>query len=232
MAKNQYGLPTLYGNQYGTNRQQFGYREVLNPFRQPNVGQMPPPQSGGRGNPPPAWNPPGTNQPPGGRGNGDGSGNGLGTLANPFGAGGAQPTQGGGAWYRPNPVGMTASYAYAPRQMPADTYVNPNSAAYRQSMGAFSPTGDNQPLWDVLPVQYKLTLSQWAAAGAGAYSQAYLDAMRAGSLGVVMDGKYMSGNDAAALIKSKADAYMNQLAQARQQGQPQPQPTPFRVGLQ
>ena len=228
-------LPTLYGNQYKQGRaQRYGFDQVLNPFRQPpqggmgggNIGRLPPPQGGGQD----GIYPPGTHQkePPRGTGAGDG----LGTLQNPFAGTGYGQPQGGGAWYRPNPVGVTASYAYAPRQMPADTYVDPNAAAYRQSMGSFAPSGDNQALWDVMPVQYKLTLSQWAAAGAGAYSQAYLDAMRAGSLGVIMDGKYMSGNEAAALIQSKANQYLQQKAQYAAQNKPQPSANPFKIGLQ
>lgn len=235
MAKTPYGLPTLYGNQYGQ-KQKYGFGNVLNPFNQPpqgtgqgSIGKLPLPQPGQPPKwQPPTWNPPGTNQPPSGNGTATYTGPG----ATPFGGGAVGGQAGGGAIYQPTPPNyITASYAYKPRQMPGDTYVNTSSAAYKQSLGAFSPSADNQKLWEALPQQYQLSLNQWAAAGAGAYSQAYLDAMRAGSTGVIFNGQYMAGNDAAALIQQKALDYMNQIAQARQQNKPRPQPTPFYVGV-
>ena len=168
----------------------------------------------------------------------------------PFGAGGSTSTpfggwgqgaqsQGRGGWWTPTPPNWATDYSlYQRREMPGATYVDPNSAAYRQSMGSFSPSADNQSLYQALPPQYQLTLNQWAAKGGGAYSQAYLDAMRAGDMAVtVFDPNTgtrvrMSGNGAAALIKQEADKWWNGMQSATQQQKQYEaanQVTPFRV---
>lgn len=228
MAQGQYGLPTLYGNQYGK-PQKVGFGQVLNPFRQPpqggSVGRLPPPQSGGDNG-----YPPGTHQKEPPRGTGDG---GMGSAVSPFAVngGGGAGQNGMGAWYKPTPEPyITSSYSYRPRQFEGDANVDTTSAFYRQNMGAYTPSDPKLgAVWNAMPTQTQLELSSWARAGAGAYTNALLQAQMIGPNGMQIDGQYMSGDQAVEYIKNKARQYMSQLAQARQQNQPQPQATPFRV---
>lgn len=225
MANNPYMLPTLAGNGYGVPAPV--KPPTPNPVRGGGSDPRYLPPAGG-GLPPQPW---GVNNHvqgnPLGGGMGTGGvmgGMGLSPFSNPASSGAA-----GGGIYRPNPVGNTAGYAYLPRQFEADANVDTGSAFYKQNMGAYTPTDpEAQKIWAVFPVQDKLELSSWARAGGGAFSDAILQAFQAGPNAVVIDKKYMSGTDAVEYIKTKARAYMDAIAKARQQSQQPPQ-TPNRI---
>jgi len=214
---NPFVLPTLAGNQYG------GGRDDLNPTRnRPNPTRP-------ANNEPQPWGVNNRVRPnpmqAGGNTNLNGGMGGVGTLLNPTLA------QGGGRFYQPSPVNSTAGYAYTPRQFEADANVNTNSAFYKQNMNGYTPSDpEGQKIWAAMPVQTRLELSSWARAGAGAYTDALLQAQAIGPSGVIFEGQYMSGDQLVKIITDRARQYMGQIDQARTQGKEAAQmDTPYRL---
>ena len=79
------------------------------------------------------------------------------------------------------------------------SFVDYNSAAWRNAAG-FQPSQEYQSMWQAFPDSWKADIASWDKP----FIDAYLKAIAAGSQGVLYDGQYMSGNDAAKAIRDAA----------------------------